>query len=81
MNLLKRYPLILPVLFVFCGSLALATSGSGESQSGVSWVSVLPPVVAIVLALITRQAHLSLFMGILIGVCICLLYTSDAADE
>ncbi|GIT74689.1 MAG: hypothetical protein Ct9H300mP29_6830 [Candidatus Neomarinimicrobiota bacterium] len=41
-----------------------------EGQSGVSWVSVLPPVVAIVLALITRQAHLALFMGILIGVCI-----------
>ena len=70
MNLLKRYPLVLPVLLVFCGSLALAASGSGECQSGVSWVSVLPPVAAIVLALITRQAHLSLFMGILIGVCI-----------
>ena len=70
MNLLKRYPLVLPVLLVFYGSLALAAPGSGEGQSGVSWVSVLPPVVAIVLALITRQAHLSLFMGILIGVCI-----------
>jgi len=70
MNLLKRYPLVLPVLLVFCGSLALAASGSGECQSGVSWVSVLPPVAAIVLALITRQAHLSLFMGIFIGVCI-----------
>ena len=70
MNLLKRYPLVLPVLLVFCGSLALAAPGFGEGQSGVSWVSVMPPVVAIVLALITRQAHLSLFMGILIGVCI-----------
>ncbi len=70
MNLVKRYPLVLPILLVFCGSLALAASGSGECQSGVSWVSVLPPVAAIVLALITRQAHLSLFMGILIGVCI-----------
>ena len=70
MNLLKRYPLVLPVLLVFCGSLVLADPGSGEAQSGVSWVSVLPPVTAIILALITRQAHLSLFMGILIGVCI-----------
>ena len=70
MNLLKRYPLVLPVLLVFCGSLALAAPGFGEGQSGVSWVSIMPPVVAIVLALITRQAHLSLFMGILIGVCI-----------
>ena len=70
MNLVKRYPLVLPILLVFCGSLALAAPGFGEGQSGVSWVSVMPPVVAIVLALITRQAHLSLFMGILIGVCI-----------
>ena len=70
MNLIKRYPLVLPILLVFCGSLALAAPGFGEGQSGVSWVSVMPPVVAIVLALITRQAHLSLFMGILIGVCI-----------
>jgi len=52
MNLLKRYPLVLPVLLVFYGSLALAAPGSGEGQSGVSWVSVLPPVVAIILALI-----------------------------
>ena len=70
MYLVKRYPLVLPILLVFCGSLALAAPGFGEGQSGVSWVSVMPPVVAIVLALITRQAHLSLFMGILIGVCI-----------
>ena len=70
MNLVKRYPLVLPILLVFCGSLALAAPGFGEGQSGVSWVSIMPPVVAIVLALITRQAHLSLFMGILIGVCI-----------
>ena len=70
MNLVKRYPLVLPILLVFCGSLALAAPGFGEGQSGVSWVSIFPPLVAIILALITRQAHLSLFMGILIGVCI-----------
>ena len=70
MNLLKRYTLALPVLLVIFCSLSLAAPGSVEGQSGVSWVSVLPPAVAIVLALITRQAHLSLFMGILIGVCV-----------
>jgi Na+/H+ antiporter NhaC len=31
------------------------------------WLSILPPIIAIVLALVTRQVYLSLFTGILLG--------------
>ena len=31
------------------------------------WLSILPPITAIVLALVTRQVYLSLFAGILLG--------------
>ena len=37
--------------------------------------SLVPPLVAIILALITKEVYSSLFIGI------CLLYTSDAADD
>lgn len=70
MNPIKRNFLILPILFVLTGIIILAAPESIPERNSVSWVSILPPVVAIVLALITRQAHLSLFMGIFIGVCI-----------
>ena len=31
------------------------------------WLSLVPPVTAIVLALVTRQVYLALFAGILLG--------------
>ena len=52
-----------------------------------SWVSILPPVVAILLSIWTKQVVWSLFAGIWMGSTLlagyqpCLLYTSDAADE
>ena len=29
-----------------------------------TWVSLLPPIIAIILALITKQAYLALFVGV-----------------
>ena len=34
------------------------------------WLSILPPVVAIVLALLTKEVYSSLFLGVLTGMCI-----------
>ncbi|MFT4861211.1 MAG: tetracycline resistance efflux pump, partial [Pseudohongiellaceae bacterium] len=36
----------------------------------VSWMSVIPPLLAIVLAIVTRQVIISLSIGIWIGFCI-----------
>ena len=65
----------------------------------VSFFSLIPPLVAISMALISKEVILSLFCGVWIGATmlmgynpvegllatidthICLLYTSDAADE
>ena len=42
------------------------TSGEGFSFAGASW-SLLPPLVAIILALLTKEAYSSLFVGIFLG--------------
>ncbi|MTI71943.1 MAG: Na+/H+ antiporter NhaC family protein [Firmicutes bacterium] len=46
---------------------SIATSFENE-QTGFGWISLLPPLIAIILAFITRQVLLSLFLGIFIGV-------------
>lgn len=48
-------------VFSFSGSMPEAFSGFG------TWISILPPLVAIALALITREVIISLFAGIWIG--------------
>ncbi|MTI68865.1 MAG: Na+/H+ antiporter NhaC family protein [Firmicutes bacterium] len=57
---------ILLLLLVF--SLPALGVGYENGESGFGWVSLLPPLLAIVLAFITRQVLLSLFLGIFIGV-------------
>lgn len=58
------------MIFILLGATAAVLYGSGEPEplTGLSWTSLLPPLMAIALALITKQAHLSLFTGIVIGV-------------
>ena len=57
---------------VLSGPLILAYEGREETLIGRSiwsWSAVVPPLVAILLAIITRQVLVSLFMGVLVGVC------------
>ena len=61
---LKQFGIVLILLFPV---LVIGNTINQESAFGPSWVSILPPVVAIILALITRQAHLALFVGIWLG--------------
>ncbi|MCM1148612.1 MAG: Na+/H+ antiporter NhaC family protein [Butyricicoccus sp.] len=60
----------LAVILVVAAALALpvlADDGEGASgMYGTAW-ALVPPVVAIVLALITKEAYSSLFIGILVG--------------
>ncbi len=58
------------MIFILLCITAAVLYGSGEPEplTGLNWTSLLPPLTAIALALITKQAHLSLFTGIVIGV-------------
>ena len=66
--------LIVAVLLavVLCCVYASADDGEGtvSSMYGTFW-SLLPPIIAIVLALITKEVYTSLFIGIVAG---CLFY-------
>ena len=45
----------------------------------VGWLSILPPIIAIVLALITKEVISSLMVGILSGTLIYSCYTASGA--
>ncbi|MDP7273533.1 MAG: Na+/H+ antiporter NhaC family protein [Candidatus Marinimicrobia bacterium] len=68
MKLIQSYkiPAVLLILilgFVFASETGSISSGAGEY----SVLSILPPLFAILLALVTHEAHLSLFIGIWLG--------------
>ncbi len=67
----KIIPKLLIVIFVVAFGVLCAFTGSITSPVGTLW-SLFPPVIAIGLALITKEVYSSLFVGILAGV---LLYT------
>lgn len=54
------------IAFIVIFAIACAFSGSITSPVGTLW-SLFPPVVAIGLALITKEAYSSLFIGVLVG--------------
>lgn len=51
-------------------SMGILLAENNQSQYAPNWLSILPPLVAIILALITRETLVSLFAGIWIGVSI-----------
>ena len=55
--------LVLVVTGVAFGALALP-AGGGQEEAGFGWLSVLPPVLAIGLALATRQVIVALLLGV-----------------
>ena len=75
---IKQSGKILLTLFALACILATAAFAEGEAAAGsiAAWgtlASLLPPVVAIILALITKEVYSSLFLGIIVG---CLLFTN-----
>lgn len=67
----KRFGKFLLVLFALACVLTMVVFAEGDEAAvsqfyGTVW-SLLPPVVAIVLALITKEVYSSLFVGILVG--------------
>lgn len=66
MKFKKALPKILLVLVVAAFMIAASFTGSITSATGTLW-SLLPPVIAIALALITKEVYSSLFIGIVVG--------------
>ena len=73
---MQRFGRILLVIFALACILMTVAFAEGEEPTAAAWgtiASLLPPVVAIVLALITKEVYSSLFLGIIVG---CLLFTN-----
>ena len=72
MRKMRRQALPVLAIMLLCSALTVTVFATGEDAAEVSrfyqtvW-SLLPPVVAIVLALITKEVYSSLFVGILAG--------------
>ena len=66
MNFKKILPKLLIMLFVVAFGVLCALNGSITEPVGTLW-SLFPPVIAIGLALITKEVYSSLFVGILMG--------------
>ena len=62
----KIVPKILLGAFVVVFIILCATTGAISSATGTLW-ALLPPVIAISLALVTKEVYSSLFIGILVG--------------
>ena len=117
---MKKHPLLRTALLVMTAAallcvsaLAVEDGAPANSMYGTFW-ALVPPVIAITLALITKEAYSSLFIGVTVGALfsqgfspigalnmivndglvaaikdnagiflflVCLLYTSDAADD
>ena len=76
---MKRFGQFLLVIFALVCVLMTAAFAEGDVEhTSFVWgtvASLLPPVAAIVLALITKEVYSSLFLGIIVG---CFLYTKGS---
>ena len=62
----KKSALIAAIIFVAMVAIILCTNAAGVTFTTSFW-ALVPPLVAIVLALITKEAYSSLFIGIVLG--------------
>lgn len=62
----KKSALIAAIIFVVMVGIIIASHAAGVEFAGKFW-ALIPPLVAIVLALITKEAYSSLFIGIVLG--------------
>ena len=70
-NLRRRLLPLLAVVLLLCSAMTVTAFAAGDeaaapSMYGTFW-ALIPPFVAIILALITKQAYLSLFLGVIVG--------------
>ncbi len=58
---------IMILVFLLTLTFSLPVFAEGETSVDFGWLSILPPLLAIVLAFITKQVLISLFLGIFVG--------------
>ena len=63
----KKPALLAAVIFVLMVALILIVNATGNGNFVGTFWALVPPLVAIVLALITKEAYSSLFIGIVLG--------------
>ena len=71
MKNLRRWAMPMLMIVLLCSALTVTAFATGEEAAGPTmygtfW-AMIPPIVAIVLALITKQAYASLFLGVVVG--------------
>ena len=71
MRNLRRWAMPVLTIMLLCSALSVTAFATGEEVAGPSmygtfW-AMIPPIVAIALALITKQAYASLFLGVFVG--------------
>ena len=74
----KRLWLIIPLILALSVILLYIFPVSGEMPL---WFSILPPLIAIVMALVAKEVISSLFFGVLVGAFIMALYSGHAPVE
>ena len=62
----KKSALIAAIIFVLMVALIVIVNATGGTFAGTFW-ALVPPFVAIILALITKEAYSSLFIGVVLG--------------
>ncbi|MCR5722868.1 MAG: Na+/H+ antiporter NhaC family protein [Lachnospiraceae bacterium] len=62
----KKPALTAAIIFVVMVALIAIVHANGGQFAGTAW-ALLPPLVAIILALVTKEAYSSLFIGVLLG--------------
>ena len=70
-NNLRKSLLMLPVIVLIVAAFTTAVFATGDAEAvtgfyNTAW-ALLPPVIAIALALITKEVYSSLFIGIIVG--------------
>ena len=75
---LKILPFLLLILMLLIPVLTEAATGNPKGSQIPGWMTLLPPLVAIALALIFREVMLSLAFGILAGIVILFAYSGDS---
>lgn len=74
----KRFWLLIPLIIILIVILLYIFPVSGEMPL---WLSILPPLIAIVMALVAKEVISSLFFGVLVGAFIMALYSGHAPVE
>ncbi|RBP41580.1 Na+/H+ antiporter NhaC family protein [Garciella nitratireducens] len=74
---MKKKGIVLFLVFIFLSNNIVFAAEMGQT-SGLGWISLLPPIISIILAFITKNVVFSLFLGIFSGTFILQIQDGNA---